>query len=63
MSRKPKAQSRLTGNPYDLYIAWRWFLVGNTVLNIPPANIVINALGVHDEDPIAADFANRNRSR
>ena len=43
----------INGNPYDLYIAWRWFLVGNTVLNIPPANIVINALGVHAEDPIA----------
>ncbi len=43
----------INGNSYDLYIAWRWFLVGNTVLNIPAANIVINALGVHDEDPIA----------
>ncbi len=42
---------KISGAPYDLYIAWRWFLVGNTVLNIPPANIVINALGVHDADP------------
>jgi len=43
----------INGTPYDMYIAWRWFLVGNTVLNIPAANIVINALGVHNEDPIA----------
>ena len=50
-SRKPKAQSTITGNPYELYIAWRWFLVGNTVLNIPAANIVINALGIHDVEP------------
>ncbi|MBI1258201.1 MAG: SpoIIE family protein phosphatase [Chloroflexi bacterium] len=52
---EPQAEGTIAinGNPYDLYIAWRWFLVGNTVLNIPPANIVINALGVHDEDPIA----------
>ena len=42
----------ISGSPYDLYIAWRWFLVGNTVLNIPAANIVINALGVHTDDPI-----------
>lgn len=42
---------QIAGAPYDLYIAWRWFLVGNKVLNIPPANIVINALGVHDADP------------
>ncbi len=43
----------ISGNPYDLYIAWRWFLVGNTVLNIPAANIVINALGIHSTDPVA----------
>jgi serine/threonine protein phosphatase PrpC len=42
----------ISGSPYDLYIAWRWFLVGNRVLGIPAANIVINALGVHEVDPI-----------
>jgi serine/threonine protein phosphatase PrpC len=51
---EPQTEGTVTiaGNPYDLYIAWRWFMVGNTVLNIPAANIVINALGVHAEDPI-----------
>jgi len=51
---EPTAEGTVTisGSPYDLYIAWRWFLVGNTVLNIPPANIVINAVGVHPIDPI-----------
>lgn len=50
---EPRAEGVITinGNPYDLYIAWRWFLVGNTVLNIPGANIVINALGVNNVDP------------
>ncbi len=42
----------ISGSPYDMYIAWRWFLVGNKVLNIPAANIVINALGVHEVDPL-----------
>lgn len=51
---EPSVQGTVTiaGNPYDLYIAWRWFMVGNTVLNIPAANIVINALGVHAESPV-----------
>jgi serine/threonine protein phosphatase PrpC len=51
---EPPAEGTVTiaGSPYDLYIAWRWFLVGNAVLNIPPANIVINAIGVHPVDPI-----------
>lgn len=51
---EPEAAGTVTiaGNPYDLYIAWRWFVVGNTVLNIPPANVVINALGILAEDPI-----------
>lgn len=42
----------IAGTPYDLYIAWRWFWVGNSVLNIPAANIVINALGIHEANPI-----------
>lgn len=41
------------GTPYELYIAWRWFLVGNSVLNIPAANIVINALGINAPDPVS----------
>jgi serine/threonine protein phosphatase PrpC len=51
---EPNTQGTVTiaGSPYDMYIAWRWFLVGNKVLNIPAANIVINAIGVHEVDPI-----------
>lgn len=51
---EPHVQGTITiaGSPYDMYIAWRWFLVGNRVLNIPAANIVINALGIHSVDPI-----------
>ena len=51
---EPKTEGtiRIGSTPYDLYIAWRWFVVGNTVLNIPPANIVINALGVHADNPV-----------
>ena len=37
---------------YDLYIAWRWFWDGNSALGIPGGNVVINALGIQDEDPI-----------
>jgi serine/threonine protein phosphatase PrpC len=37
---------------YDLYIAWRWFWSGNSALGIPGGNVVINALGIQDEDPI-----------
>lgn len=51
---EPKTEGTVTiaGSPYDLYIAWRWFMVGNSVLNIPAANIVIHALGVHGDDPL-----------
>lgn len=49
---EPEAAGTVTiaGSAYDLYIAWRWFVVGNTVLRIPPANVVINALGILAED-------------
>lgn len=47
-----KGTVTISGDPYELYIAWRWFWVGNNVLGIPAANIVINALGVHDADPV-----------
>jgi len=43
----------LGGQVYELYMAWRWFLVGNQALNIPASNVVINSLGTHQEDPIA----------
>lgn len=39
----------INGHPFDLYIAWRWFLVGNAPLGIPPSNIVINAMGLSKE--------------
>ncbi len=48
---KLRGTIQIGGNPYELYIAWRWFLVGNSVLKIPAANIVIRTLGVYDEDP------------
>lgn len=40
----------INGQPFELYIAWRWFIVGNSALGILPANIVLNALGI---DPIS----------
>jgi len=43
----------LGGQKYDMYMAWRWFLVGNPALNIPASNVVINALGTSKIDPIA----------
>src|SRR5664279_2534593 len=50
----------ISGSPYEMYMAWRWFLVGNSVLNIPPANIVINALGIRGRSG-SAHVADRNR--
>ncbi len=51
---EPKAEGTVTiaDNTYDLYIAWRWFMNGNSVLNIPAANIVINAAGVDSATPV-----------
>ncbi len=50
----PKAEGTITigGQPYELYLAWRWFMVGNSALNIPGANIVISALGIHAANPL-----------
>jgi serine/threonine protein phosphatase PrpC len=42
----------IAGQPYELYLAWRWFMVGNSALNIPGANIVISALGIHGDEPL-----------
>jgi len=52
---EPKTDGKITlaGQEYDMYLAWRWFLVGNQALNIPAANVVINSLGTHRETPIA----------
>lgn len=44
---------QINGQPFELYLAWRWFLVGNSALNIPGANIVLNAVGVYPENPEA----------
>lgn len=51
---EPKAEGKVTvaGQQYDLYLAWRWFLVGNSALNIPAANVVINTLGLNPNDPV-----------
>ncbi len=51
---EPKVEGtiRINGQPYDLYMAWRWFLVGNPALNIPASNVVINSLGTDKRDPI-----------
>jgi serine/threonine protein phosphatase PrpC len=51
---EPQLEGTITigGQPFELYLAWRWFLVGNSALGIPGANVVLNALGVYDEDPV-----------
>jgi serine/threonine protein phosphatase PrpC len=51
---EPKVEGTITinGQPFELYLAWRWFLVGNSALNIPGANIVLNAVGVYPENPV-----------
>ena len=52
---EPDTSGKITvaGQEYELYMAWRWFLVGNQALNIPAANVVINSLGTHQEPPLA----------
>jgi serine/threonine protein phosphatase PrpC len=35
---------------YELYMAWRWFVTGNSALRIPGANVVINSLGTGGEN-------------
>jgi serine/threonine protein phosphatase PrpC len=42
----------INGATYELYLAWRWFMVGNTALNIPGANVVFNALGIFPDNPV-----------
>lgn len=41
---------RIGDEEYELYLAWRWFVTGNTALRIPGANVVINSLGTGGED-------------
>jgi serine/threonine protein phosphatase PrpC len=43
----------INGESYELYLAWRWFMVGNSALNIPGANVVFNALGIFPYNPEA----------
>ncbi len=52
---EPKAEGQITlgGQKFDLYMAWRWFLVGNAALNIPASNVVINSVGTNKPDPLA----------
>ncbi|MHB8625759.1 MAG: PP2C family protein-serine/threonine phosphatase [Aggregatilineales bacterium] len=52
---EPQVEGTITlgGQTYELYMAWRWFLVGNQALNIPAANVVINSLGTNSADPVA----------
>lgn len=47
----PPAEGSVTinGQPFDLYIAWRWFVVGNNALGILPANIVLHAFGIEPD--------------
>lgn len=50
---EPKAEGTVNifGSDYDLYMAWRWFLVGNPALHIAGANAVLSALGIDEECP------------
>lgn len=52
---EPQVEGTITlgGQKYELYMAWRWFLIGNQALNIPAANVVINSLGISRTDPVA----------
>lgn len=49
----PKVDGTITinGQPFELYIAWRWFIVGNSALGILPSNIVLNAMGIDPTSP------------
>lgn len=51
---EPKVTGQVTiaGQPYDIYLAWRWFLVGNSALGIPGGNTVMTALGIHTPPPV-----------
>lgn len=50
-SPRTEGSITLNGENYELYLAWRWFMVGNTALNIPGSNVVFNALGIFPQDP------------
>jgi PPM family protein phosphatase len=43
---KVSGQVSINGQPYEMYLAWRWFLSGNAALGIPGGNTVIRALGI-----------------
>lgn len=44
----PQTEGTVTinGQSFEMYLAWRWFLVGNTALGIPASNIVLKAMGI-----------------
>jgi serine/threonine protein phosphatase PrpC len=48
---KTSGQIKIAGQPYELYLAWRWFLNGNSALGIPGGNTVMTALGIHPALP------------
>lgn len=56
---EPDAPGTITirGQEFDFYMAWRWFVIGNSALKIPGSNVVVNALGTNG-NPIRAQ---RNR--
>jgi serine/threonine protein phosphatase PrpC len=47
----PQAEGTITinGQSFELYIAWHWFIAGNSALGIPPSNVVVNALGIDSD--------------
>jgi serine/threonine protein phosphatase PrpC len=50
---EPKTEGTINifGADYDLYMAWRWFIVGNPALHIAGANAVLSALGIDEDCP------------
>lgn len=45
---EPDGMMRIGNTRYDIGLAWRWFVDGSRSLGIPPANAVMNALGIED---------------
>lgn len=45
----PEGTITIGDEPYELYMAWRWFVSGNAALRIPGANVVINSLGTGND--------------
>lgn len=51
---EPKVEGtiRIGTQEFDMYMAWRWFIDGNSALNIPAANVVINSVGLAAAEPV-----------